>query len=407
MTIRSTTLEFDEGTASNLPLPRHPVLGWSSFNVVDAPDISSLENLTHTAITTSGRAAIYQALLQLQLPPTCNVLVPSYHCPTMIAPVLLANLTPVYFGLRSDGLPNLDTIDAATASTCKAMLVSHYFGLARSLAEVRQWCDDRGIALIEDCAHCYFGQAGERPVGAWGDYSTASLSKFLPMPEGGMLASASRPILDLQLASPSIKAQFKGWVDVLEVATKYKRFPGINGALNLFMWLKRASLQLGKRPPGPAEPGAVAMMQDCDMARRAQSPLWTTVTLKAMLPRGRVIIRRQQNFASYARHFGDIQGAKPLFPLNTASSDQIAPYVFPLWVDDADRVYHSLRALDLPVFRWDRLWPGTPRLDGDVGPLWSQHVLQLLCHQDLSDADIERTARSVLGLLSSQPAQTA
>ncbi|MBK7549762.1 MAG: DegT/DnrJ/EryC1/StrS aminotransferase family protein [Rhodoferax sp.] len=299
------------------------------------------------------------------------------------------------------------TIDAATANSCKAMLVSHYFGLARSLAEVRQWCDDRGIALIEDCAHCYFGQAGERPVGAWGDYATASLSKFLPVPEGGLLASANRPISNLQLSPPSLKAQLKGLVDLLEVATKYGRFPGINRILTFLLGLKRAYLQQEKRSQESADPGAVAMMRDCDMARRAESPLWTTVALKAMLPRGRVIIRRQQNFASYARHFTNIQGAKPLFPLNTASSCNIAPYVFPLWVDDADRVYRSLRALGLPVFRWDRLWPGTPRLDGDVGPLWSQHVLQLLCHQDLSDADIERTARSVLGLLSSQPAQTA
>ena len=78
-------------------------------------------------------------------------------------------------------------------------------------------------------------------------------------------------------------------------------------------------------------------------------------------------------------------------------------------VDDADRIYHALKAQALPVFRWDRIWPGTPRLKGDVGPLWSQHVLQLLCHQDLSVADIERTALAILSFAVSpeQPEVTA
>ena len=136
------------------PPPRGPTLDWSSFRIVDAPGLSSIEDLAHTTFTTSGRAAIYHAVLQLQLLPGSTVLVPSYHCPTMVAPVILANLNVAYFGVRADGLPNLDTIDAATATKSKAMLVSHYFGLAHSLSEVRQWCDDRGIALIEDCAHC-------------------------------------------------------------------------------------------------------------------------------------------------------------------------------------------------------------------------------------------------------------
>jgi len=83
-------------------------------------------------------------------------------------------------------------------------------------------------------------------------------------------------------------------------------------------------------------------------------------------------------------------------------ADDAVPYVFPLWVNDADRVYHSLRALALPVFRWDRIWPDTPTLADDVGPSWSQHVLQLLCHQDLGEADVARTALATLALLSSE-----
>ncbi|MDO9165338.1 MAG: DegT/DnrJ/EryC1/StrS family aminotransferase [Rhodoferax sp.] len=404
----SQTLISDAQSRSGTspPLPRGPILDWSSFQLVDAPGISSVEDLPHTAFTTSGRAAIYQALLQLQLPPGSTVLAPSYHCPTMIAPVILANLNVAYFGIRADGLPNLDTINPAVAAQSKAMIVAHYFGLARSLAEVRRWCDERGIALIEDCAHCYFGEAGERPVGAWGDYSTASLSKFLPVPEGGLLASANRSISDLRLSRQSLKAQLKGWADVFELATKYKRFYGFNKALDFLFRLKNSRLRPAATAVAPLEPGPASMMRDCDMGRISHAPLAASMTLKAVLPRGRVILRRQRNFACYAKHLEDVQGARPLFPLGNASFSHMAPYVFPLWVDDADRLYHGLRAMELPVFRWDRVWPGTPALNGDNGPLWSGHVLQLLCHQDLSEADIHRTAEAIRSLLSSEPVLT-
>ena len=392
-------------------LPKGPVFGWTSFQRVDAPGIPSVESLPHTAITTSGRSAIFQALLQLQLPAGSSVLVPTYNCPTMVAPVLLAKLNVTYFGLRPDGLPNLATIDSAT--TAKAILVPHYFGLAKSLAEVRQWCDHRGIALIEDCAHCYFGDAGERQVGEWGDYATASLSKFLPVPEGGLLGSSRYSIKPLELAPQGFKAQLKGWLDVLELASKYKRLSGINKIMAGLFWLKnsrditQATPLANVMPCATLQtPSAATLMRDSDMERIALAPLAATQMLKALLPRGRIITRRQHNFATYAGFFSNVKGARPLFPLPLKA---VAPYVFPLWVDNAEHVYREIRALALPVFRWDRIWPGTPQLDGDVGPLWSQHVLQLLCHQDLDEADIKRTAFAILKLLGadSRPAPSA
>ncbi|APW39483.1 hypothetical protein RD110_21555 [Rhodoferax koreense] len=373
-------------------------MDWSSFARASAPGIHSIENLSNTLFTTSGRAAIYQALLLLNRPAGSTVLVPTYHCPTMVAPVLLANLKPAYFAIDADGLPLLDSIDATTIARSSAIIAAHYFGLPRSFAKLRQWCDQHGIALIEDCAHCYFGDAGERPVGAWGDYATASLSKFFPVPEAGLVASAHRSIERPALTSPALKAQVKGWIDVLEYATTYKRLAGLNRGLALLFGLKNArtpmpSVTASNKPSGPDEDD---MMRDCDMGRIQQRPLWAAMTLKSILPRGRVILQRQKNYGVYARLLAHAKGARPLFSMPSAS---VAPYVFPLWVDDADRVYHALKAQSLPVFRWDRIWPGTPSHPADAGPLWSRHVLQLLCHQDLSEADTVRIANATLDLL--------
>jgi len=376
--------------------PRGPLLDWSSFRIVDAPGIPSVDDLPHKIYTTSGRAAIYQALLQLRLPPGTGVLLPTYHCPTMVAPVLFAHLAPVFYGLRPDGLPDLAGIDAER-NGCKAILVPHYFGFARSLAEVRRWCDERGVAMIEDCAHCLFGQAGERPVGAWGDFATASLSKFLPMSEGGVLVSAHRPLARPQLSTPRFRTQIKGFVDVLEISAHNGRLAGLNKGLTWLFNLKSsrpsaaASEALGAQPVSEAQ-----MIVDCDMGRIADAPVLSTRLIRASLPRGNNIRRRQRNFARYARHFVSVSGARPLLMQGAASDLGFAPYVFPLWVDDPDPVYRMARAQRLPIFRWDRIWPGVPALTGDQGPLWSHHVLQLLCHQDLEESDIDEVAAALI-----------
>ncbi|MEO8118244.1 MAG: DegT/DnrJ/EryC1/StrS family aminotransferase [Rhodoferax sp.] len=379
-------------------LPKGPVFGWSSFQLTDAPGIPSVEDLPHIAFTTSGRSAIYQVLLQLQLPPHSAVLVPTYHCPTMVAPVILADHQPVYFGIRADGLPDLLSIDLAMAQPARAMIVSHYFGLAQSLHEVREWCDSHGIALIEDCAHCYFGQAGERPIGAWGDYCTASLSKFFPVPEAGLLGSAHHTINTLQLTRQGIKAEIKGWVDVIETATRHRRLKGLNQIFASIFRLKRGEQENVTSQAAALSAPEATMMEGCNMARIRQRPLATSMLLRRVLPRGRIIAQRQRNFSIYSQLLSDLTGTKPLVALPTKP---VAPYVFPLWVDDADRVYHALRAQGIPVFRWDQIWPGTPTLPHDAGLDWSHHVLQLLCHQDLCEDDIRRSAQCLQTLLKS------
>ena len=140
------------------------------------------------------------------------------------------------------------------------------------------------------------------------------------------------------------------------------------------------------------------------MGRIQMKPLWISQLLDMILPRGRVITRRRENFLAYDKFLRNIAGATPIFPSLPANS---VPYVFPLWVDDPDPVYKELRAQRLPVFRWDRIWHGTPTIVGDIGPLWSHHVLQLLCHQDISDCDIEKIALTITRILADQTKEMA
>ena len=386
-------------------LPKGPVFGWSNFAPSGA-DLKamppSVQGLAHRTMTTSGRAAIYHALLQLQIRPQRQVLLPSYHCPTMVAPVLLAGATPRYFCLTSEGLPDLDRISPDTLSEVDAILVPHYFGLPKSLERVRAWCDQHGIALIEDCAHCLFGQAGERQVGAWGDFASASLSKFLPVPEAGLLASAMHTIRPLPLQSQGPKAQIKGLADVLDVASRHGRLTGLNTVISS-VFRARQGMRQAELPAAaglaPSPNDGPDFMVGSDMARINHAPLLTSRLLTALLPQRRIVQLRRKNYTHYARELSSAPGARAL---QRELDPNDAPYVFPLFVTEsarADSVYHSLRLQGFPVFRWDRIWPGTPSMSGDVGPLWSRHVLQFLCHQDLLEDDVALTIAATLKAL--------
>ena len=58
--------------------------------------------------------------------------------------------------------------------------------------------------MLEDCAHAFFGEYENRPLGSFGDYAIASTMKFFPTSEGGCLVSSHHSITSLHLKSAGI-----------------------------------------------------------------------------------------------------------------------------------------------------------------------------------------------------------
>lgn len=364
--------------------PTRPTFGWDNLSGQRAAGLPAVDDLPHTRLLTSGRAALFAAMRALGVRPGDVVLAPSYHCPTLVAPLRAAGANVQFYPLGPDGLPALDAVTPAPGA--RALVAAQLFGLPRSLAAVRAWCDERGIALVEDCAHSLFGQAGERPVGHWGDLATASLSKFLPMAEGGLLAS-SKPLPAQPLRPAGAKQQLKAWVDLLERASEQRRLSGLNLPLRALFRLKNGPRKAPSRA-APRDMDEAELTADCDLARIEQAAPALTGQLVG-LPRGRIVARRRAHYETLWRLAQRLPGARPLFGALPA---QAAPYAMPLWVDEPEPVYAALRAAGCAVFRWDRVWPGMPQFDNDPGASWRTHVLQLLCHQDLDDTMLARTS---------------
>lgn len=380
------------------PIPRLPVLGWDTFSGRRQASIPCILDAPKLAFTNSGRAAIYQALKTLSIGPGDSVLVPTYHCPTMIAPITTLRAEHVFYPIGSKGEANVGTLDKFRKPNTRAIITPHYFGLPQPMAQLRAWCDSSGVALIEDCAHAFFGKAGERNVGAWGDLAIASLTKFLPVPEGGCLICNRVQPGSIKLEPHSLPYQLKFAVDMIEEGARHATLPGLNTLLRLAFGLKQVL-----RPKQPrSEPLQPARAEneshsDFDFNRQLADTQLSTASewLARHATLDRVVIQRRRNYSLLA---DALSGHTEFHPLLPGLPDDCAPYVFPLWVANPDPAYQELRARRIPVFRWDRLWPDTPIITGDCGIEWSHHIFQLACHQDLRAQEIDRIVANILEL---------
>ena len=403
-------------TMQREPIPRLPVFGWGAFSGGPSGVHSMLE-LPGLHYTTSGRAAILLALEALGVGPGDQVLLPTYHCPTMVAPVTHLGATPVFYPIDEQGTPLIPWLVAHAPRNARVLLAAHYFGLPQPMGMLREWCDQHGMAFIEDCAHALFGMAGERPTGTWGDVSIGSLTKFLPVPEGGCLVM-NRPIAMPALRPASTGDHVRAAIDVLETGATQGSLLGLNtlvleglGLIRRLRGTAPTADPVAPVPPvTPVAPDAGAqpplgvasgpeLSIDAGLAHRTLA--WPCRWLADALPHGRVVAQRRSH---YQRMLAELSGHGGLRPLLRQLPEQAAPYVFPLWVDDPDPGYAELRRYGMPVFRWDRLWPGVPDFPQDQGRAWSHHVIQLACHQDLSASDISRFVSHLLRVYATGPA---
>ena len=382
------------------PIPRLPVMSWQTFAGSRTASLPCLLEQPGLRLTTSGRASILLAMEILGLKTGDKVLVPTYHCPTMIAPVVAVGAIPIFYPIDARGGPQLEWLHRQSLDGVKIILAAHYFGLPQPLQSLRRWCDETGIALIEDCAHSLFGVSGSRSVGKWGDVAIGSLTKFLPVPEGGCLQVNREEASHQILSTVTLAQQVKAVVDIVHIAAGFGRLWGFNslllGAHSLRQRLKPTSNSGQLAPAFHDEPSSDGYSIDIGLSHRQLTRASAWVSRWA--PRARIVERRRRHFAKLAIL---LTGFSEFRPLQTELPAGAAPYVFPLWVDSPDPGYSRLREMGFPVSRWDRRWSDIPVIADDSGFAWSHHILQLACHQDLSDDDVEVIASTIIQLYAS------
>ncbi|MEW6372841.1 MAG: DegT/DnrJ/EryC1/StrS aminotransferase family protein [Pseudomonadota bacterium] len=377
-------------------IPLAPVLSASSFRrAADTPARTVLDAGAYRLVT-SGRVAIALALRELGIQAGDAVLVPAYHSPSMIPPVLWRGATPVFYRVDADARVDLADLAKKIGPETRAVMVTHYFGFPQDMAPIRALCDARGIALVEDCAHAFIGEHAGRPLGSWGDFAIASSMKFFPIYEGGALVSSRRDLKNVTLRSAGSGFEAKVALNSLERGFAYGRLPAVRAALWLplhakaALWgmLKRGMLKRGGKTPKPAlAPASSDSSFDFDPRwLDKRSSLFSRALLKAASP-ARVQALRRRHYQRLDEALRGLPGVRALHP---RLPDGACPWVFPLLADEPETLFSRLKARGVPLTRFGHpLWQG---MDAETCPnaaMLSRRVLALPCHQELRAEELD------------------
>lgn len=386
-------LEFQRFDAArcNFPQPLVPLLPsptWRalSFRAADtiAPTLMAGPGVRHFA---RGRYALREAYRIAGVGSSGAVLMPAYHCRTMLDPALVLGGAIVFYPQQADLSPDLEALRrllAAPSHAIKALVLPHYFGIeqpAATMAAIAALCSSAGIFLIEDCSHAW--QVATKRAAL--DQTTplhlivASPYKFFACEDGGVLWGHPS-VLGKPTAAAPILLEAKGFKAALEKAIRH---PG--------------SIAPFPAPPGP-ERGAdvresdhpLSRMYDRQHEHRSSLALSRWIVRHTNLPAA--LRQRRDNYDAWHAGLTGIGMGSALFP--SLPSD-CAPYMYPLLVHQPDPHFFTLKHSAMPIWRWDDM----AVTDCAVASRYRLHLLHLPCHQGLTKGQLDSMIACVAKVL--------
>lgn len=370
--------------------PSHPALRLQDL-LRPGPDATRFGDLADSAavrFTYSGRYGIYHALRLSCRGDRPVVLVPAFHCPTVVDPILHAGFDVRFYAIRPDLTVDVEDLWRQHREDTAAIVFIRYFGLPSGVDEVLGDCRARGALTIDDWTHCFLAANPLRLAESAADVIVYSFKKTVPSLTGGGLLTGSHP----------------DWPGTLQ------RPPAENIVGRLKEFARQLRSGIAPLPPLPdlADPGTAAMLAAALPAVRltaAQAYPYRPelaetrmpVTARLVLRRvdlSRVVGIRRSNYSLYAKRLGSLPGlasVEPELPTRTC------PWGYPVLLDDRARHDYRLRALGVPFFTFGEVLH--PLLFGDgaasaeavaTARHLADNLLGLALHQDLDPARIER-----------------
>lgn len=142
----------------------------------------------------NGTAALHMSLLALDIGADDEVIIPSLTFVADINVVKLVGASPVLADASGldDWNMSLKTIKEKVTNKTKAIIIVHYAGYpCKDILAISKFCNDKGIALIEDVAHAPGASVDGKKCGTFGAIGCFSFfsNKNLSIGEGGMVST--------------------------------------------------------------------------------------------------------------------------------------------------------------------------------------------------------------------------
>jgi dTDP-4-amino-4,6-dideoxygalactose transaminase len=324
-----------------------------------------------------ARHAIYNACKALGFGKNDEFLVPAYHHGSEIEALVQLGIKLKYYELNEQLEPDPEELDSLMGNKVKALYITHYLGFPQNAKFWRQWCDERGILLIEDAAQAFLAERDGVPVGTHGDFSVYCLYKTYGIPDGGALYS-KKPLENLTSKTPSgLWKMIKRHINFIsehrgEIGGLHLKF---NDAMKVYKKVKNESNEKELELGDPTTPASAMTMR-----------------LLPLLLDENTAARRRENYEFLLKKLGGL--VPPPFDV---LPDGASPFAFPIRVKDAKAFLERLKKKGvIGQLFWLNPHPTLPREGFKRSIELREDVLALPVHQDLTENELNKIANAVV-----------
>jgi dTDP-4-amino-4,6-dideoxygalactose transaminase len=327
------------------------------------------------------------------------VLLPSYNCGVELDPFIKRGIEPRFYRIDKNLRVDLDDVRSRISDKVKAILVTHFLGFPQTIDALRRLCREKGVRLIEDCAHALLSDGEEAPLGSYGDIAIFSVLKTLPVPNGGLLVINDKSLgVRNRTRRPDCFSTLFYASELLSCRTLsalpslgervYKIFYGRFYAFLTVVRLFLAGVRKVFRLKGGflVRPDSYLFVEDvCGWGMSSLSARILNATHLDEVKQA-----RRKNFEYLLRHF--VTNNQVSLPF-TELPPGVCPLFFPIILRNAEKrnkIYKTLKSRGIITHPWwDRFHPDVPWSEFPDAVLLKERLFGFPVHQDLTSEHLD------------------
>jgi dTDP-4-amino-4,6-dideoxygalactose transaminase len=374
-----------------------------SGRVIDGPDLSKLRSLVVEMLDVkgallcgSGSFAIEIALQACGVRPGDEVVISTFCCSAVVAPILAIGALPVLADIGDELNITAETIEPVLNNTTKAVIVPHLFGNPADITSIIDLARGRNICVIDDAAQALGGTIDGQPVGSFGDAGILSFGseKVCFGLGGGAVVSRKKEILDrcskTDLAPPQLSIAVREFLSTM-FWRRWRRWT-LPVQASLFR-IKRTT------PDSPPNPYRKQTMPNLNAA--VASSLLQTLRENIAARRARVhayqnLLATGNRLALIPHRTGSACLTQVVQVLPRRGDDDLATYL----IETLGRAGYEVQGSYVPIHlipyyqQWAR--GGLPHAER----VWADSI-ELPCEPEVSFDDVERIAAIIKQVVNS------
>lgn len=379
----------------------HPTLRFADLWRRRSPAARALLRAPGLYKTYNARAALYQVFRTIRKQRGGIVLVPAFHCPTVIDPVLEAGLDVAFYGVRSDLTIDEADLWARAQGDVAAVIAIHYLGFPTDLSAPLALRRERGCLVVEDYAHSFLRAAPVTLAADGGDAAVYSFYKLVPTYAGGAFqirssavswSGALRPV-SVGHTTVIAKRLLEEVIGNSGSGVLRAVFDCVEGVR--VRWKRRRethSVSGTTGTEGPAEHDPYRF----DMKFAARAMPWLSRAILGGSDLAAIVGARRRNYAAWSTGLIETPRLQKLWPILPT---EVCPWAYPVVLDNRGTHDHVLRQRGVPLFTFgERLHPLFRERAAGIFPqaeMLSRNLVLFAVHQNLDIERIEQACTAV------------